>query len=176
MKLLTAILAVAFLTAVSIPALAAGNGIQQVIVLGGSLPIPGVDIVVKRIPGGDIVIQTFTDPAGQIQFKNLLPGDYVIEIDGTSLGKAVDSLAPLPKKKSGGSSFSLGFGGFSSGGGSSHKSSNGGGAGPVGGAPGASSQHSGGGSGAGKYQVQDLAVTAPIGGGQQIKGCGRSVA
>ena len=57
-------------------------------------PIPGVDIIVKKNPGGSIVMHTRTSPTGQVQFKNLLPGDYVIEIDGNTLVKATERLTP----------------------------------------------------------------------------------
>jgi len=93
-------------------------------------PIPGVDIIVKKNPGGHLVIQAQTSPTGQVQFKDLAPGDYVIEIDGPSLVAAIDKLTPpAPAKKSSSSSFSLGIGG-SFGGGSSRSNE---GKGPVGG-------------------------------------------
>ena len=92
-------------------------------------PIPGVDIIVQKNPGG-IVVKTQTGPTGQVQFKDLAPGEYVIEIDGKSLVAAMDKLTPpAPAKKSSRSSFSLGIGGFL-GGGSSRSNE---GRGPVGG-------------------------------------------
>jgi hypothetical protein len=64
-----------------------------------------------------------TDAKGQINFKGLAPGNYMLAIDGPSLVAAMDKLAPpAPQKKSEGSSFSLGVGGMF-GGGSSHSSS-----------------------------------------------------
>ncbi len=66
----------------------------------------------------------------------LLPGKYVLVIDGPGFVAAMDRLHPAaPEKKKSGSSFSLGFGGFSSGGGSSHRHASQEGAGPVGGGP-----------------------------------------
>ncbi len=103
-------------------------------------PIPGVDIIVKKVcydskgreircPGGNIVIQAQTSSTGIVQYKSLLPGDNVIEIDGKSLVAAMDRLVPpAPSKKTGGSSFSFGIGGFL-GGGSSRSNE---GRGPVG--------------------------------------------
>jgi hypothetical protein len=101
-------------------------------------PIPGVDIIITKCYPCHYVLAVHPSPSdqnGKIDLRGLEPGDYVIEIDGKSLDAALDKLAPLPKKKSGGSSFSLGFGGFSSGGGSSHRHASQEGAGPIGGGP-----------------------------------------
>ena len=58
-------------------------------------PIPGVDIIVKKNPGGSIVMHTRTGPTGQVQFKGLAPGDYVIEIDSNTLVKAIERFTPF---------------------------------------------------------------------------------
>ncbi len=122
-------------------------------------PIPGVDIIVQKNPGGTIVIQTHTDSNGSLTLRGLAPGDYVIEIDGRSLVAAMDKLAPAaPEKKESHSSFSLGIGGFL-GGGSSHSSGDHGGAGPVGGGSHGSSHSSDGGMGVG--------LSVPLGGGDK---------
>jgi len=87
-------------------------------------PIPGVDIIIY--PAGGTVMHTQSDANGALTLRGLAPGDYVIEIDGPSLVAAMDKLAPAaPEKKKSGSSFSLGFGGFSSGGGSHHSNEGG---------------------------------------------------
>lgn len=93
-------------------------------------PIPGVDIIVEKNPGGSVVIQTHTDANGSLTLRGLAPGDYVIEFGGKSLVATMDRLVPpAPVKKSSGSSFSLGIGGMF-GGGSSRSNE---GKGPVGG-------------------------------------------
>lgn len=119
-------------------------------------PIPGVDIIVQKNPGGTIVhIQT--DANGTLTLRNLAPGDYVIEIGGKSLVAAMDKLAPAaPEKQESHSSFSLGIGGFL-GGGSSHSSGDHGG-GPVGGGSHGSSHSSGGGG-------MGVGLSVPLGGG-----------
>jgi len=119
-------------------------------------PIPGVDIIVEKNPGGTIVhIQT--DANGTVTFRHLAPGKYVLTIGGKSLVAAMDKLAPAaPEKKESHSSFSLGIGGFL-GGGSSHSSGDRGGGGPVGGGSHGGSHSSSGGMGVG--------LSVPLGGG-----------
>ncbi len=48
-------------------------------------PIPGVDIVVKKNPGGIVVAKTQTDAKGQVVLKDLLPGSYTVDLEGKSL-------------------------------------------------------------------------------------------
>ncbi|HEY5336888.1 MAG TPA: hypothetical protein VIJ85_01690 [Rhizomicrobium sp.] len=133
-------------------------------------PISGTSVGLEGDPGSIVITRGVTDGEGHINFGKLLPGKYVAVIDGTSFVAAMDRLHPAaPEKKKSGSSFSLGFGGFSSGGGSSHKSSSDGGAGPVGGAPGGASHGNSHSSGA-----MGLGVSIPIegGGGGQAQGGG----
>ena len=117
--------------------------------------IPGVVISVKEQTGA--MINTLTgvaDPNGEFTFRGLPPGDYEIDIDGPSLAKAMDRLAPpTPVRHDSGPSVSLGIGGLFGGGGSHHSS---GGAAPVGGSHGGS----GGGSSTGGV---GLGVNVPIG-------------
>jgi len=125
-------------------------------------PIPGIPVGLEGDPDPIAIAHGVTDGEGHISFGKLLPGKYVLIIDGPGFVAAMDRLHPAaPEKKKSGSSFSLGFGGFSSGGGSSHKSSSGGGAGPVGGAPGGSSHSSSTSSGGGV----GMGVSVPVGGG-----------
>jgi hypothetical protein len=57
-------------------------------------PIPGVDIIVKKDPGGLIVQKGSTSPTGQVTFSNLLPGNYLIELNGNALGMALKKIDP----------------------------------------------------------------------------------
>ena len=45
-------------------------------------PIPGIDIVVKKNPGGIKVGMTKTDDTGTYKIEGLEPGDYVVEFSG----------------------------------------------------------------------------------------------
>jgi len=109
-------------------------------------PIDGTDVGLDHNPGGGRVATGVTDSEGNIRFGKLAPGEYVLVVDGPSLIKAMDRLAPA--RHSGGSSFSFGVGGLFGGGGSRHSSEKGG---PTGGSHGTS----GGGVG--------LGVNVPIG-------------
>ena len=62
--------------------------------MASNKPIPGIDVIVKKNPGGNAITAT-TDADGQIVLKGLEPGDYVIEIDGKSLVKAMDGAGPI---------------------------------------------------------------------------------
>jgi hypothetical protein len=121
-------------------------------------PIPGIDVIVKKNPGGNAITAT-TDAGGQIILKDLAPGDYEINIDGPSFVAAMDKIAPPAPEKSSG--LSVGIGGMF--GGSSHSSSAHQGAGPAGPSHGSSSS-SGGGVGVG--------VSVPLGGGDSGSGVG----
>lgn len=48
-------------------------------------PIPGVDVIVRKNPGGIMVGQTTTDAKGEFTLKELPPGSFRVEIDGKSL-------------------------------------------------------------------------------------------
>jgi hypothetical protein len=113
-------------------------------------PVPGVDVVVHSHPchGCGSLMKGQTDGNGQIVLRGLAPGDYEIEIGGTSLRDAIDMIIPVDPKH--GSSF-LSIGGVL-GGGSSHSSS-----GHEGEGHGHDSHSSGGGVGVG--------VSVPVGGG-----------
>jgi hypothetical protein len=121
-------------------------------------PIPGVDVIVKKDPGGATIMTVQTDGNGAVVLKGLAPGDYVIEIDGPSLVKAMDRLAPATPEKKSGSSFSIGVGGSLFGGGSHRDTKGGQGAGPVQGGHGGS--HSGG---------IGLTADIPVGDGQTVE-------
>jgi hypothetical protein len=56
-------------------------------------PIPGVDIIVKKNPGGLVQMGT-TDAKGQVIFKDLAPGSYTLELNGKTLNLAVGKLDP----------------------------------------------------------------------------------
>jgi len=144
---LRAALACAVLAIMGTAALAANN------------PIPGVDIVVKKHPGGNSLTAT-TDANGQVVLKGLEPGDYEVDIDGTSFVAAMDGLAPPPEKKESHSSFSVGIGGMFGG---SRRSSSGQGAGP---AQGGGTSHGGSSGGVG------LGVSIPVPGSGDQRGEG----
>ena len=63
-------------------------------------PIPGIDIVVRKNPGGVIVARTQTNAKGTFVLKELAPGEYTVELDGKSLVAAVGRLNPSAKPKS----------------------------------------------------------------------------
>lgn len=95
-------------------------------------PIDGTDVGLDHDPNppGGRVANGVTDDRGNVTFSNLAPGDYVLVIDGPTLAKAMDRLAPrVPAKHDSGPSVGLGVGGLFGGG--SHRSNDGGG--PVGG-------------------------------------------
>ena len=45
-------------------------------------PIPGVDIIVRKNPGGIKAGSATTDDKGMYEIKNLEPGDYEVEFPG----------------------------------------------------------------------------------------------
>jgi len=47
-------------------------------------PIPGVDVIVRKKPSG-VPLHVRTDGAGSFSLDDLAPGEYAIEIDGSSL-------------------------------------------------------------------------------------------
>lgn len=97
-------------------------------------PIDGVDVKLGKNPGGLRVASGVTDGRGNVAFRNLAPGDYEIFIDGPTLARAMDALAPSkPERHGGDSSLNIGIGGMFGG---SHHSHNDGG--PVGGSHGSS--------------------------------------
>jgi len=59
-------------------------------------PIPGVDIIVKKHPGG-IVVQTKTDARGNFTIGTLAPGEYEIDVLSWSWGTTSGKLDPNPK-------------------------------------------------------------------------------
>jgi len=123
----------------------------------GKQYILGVNLTFLSVkPTGETVVSRgVTDVNGRVDFTGLAPGNYVIQIDGSSLVAAMDKLVlPAPKNENH-SSFSLGIGGFM-GGGSGHRSSGREGAGPAGHESGGSHSSSGGGVG--------LGISVPIGG------------
>lgn len=82
------------------------------------VPIQGTSVGLDHEPDG-IIAHGTTDSDGNVSFRDLKPGHYVLVIDDKGLA------APIPEKKSGGSSFSIGVGGMFGGGGS-HDSGKGG--------------------------------------------------
>jgi hypothetical protein len=131
-------------------------------VMAQTNPIPGIDIVVRKQPGGS-AIHLRSDDQGRIVLpKGLEPGNYEIDIEGKNLIAAMDKLAPpaAPEKKSSGGGLSIGLGGFL-GGGSSRSSSSG--HTGMGGHPEQSRRGSSGGGGLG------LGVSIPLGGGSSDK-------
>jgi hypothetical protein len=92
-------------------------------------PIPGIDVIVKKNPGGNAITAT-TDENGQITLRNLAPGDYEIDIDGPTLKATVDKISGRPLIGNGAQVLSIGIGGGFFGG-SSHSSSSHQGAGPA---------------------------------------------
>lgn len=56
-------------------------------------PIPGVDIIVKKHPGG-IVARTRTDARGNFKLGDLAPGQYSIELQSFSWGASNAKLDP----------------------------------------------------------------------------------
>jgi len=130
------------------------------LVTGPCLPpylcVTDVDVVVVGYGTQEVVARGRTDANGVviITTRKGKPGLYEIEIDGPSFVTAMDKLLPTaPEKKTGGSSLSLGVGGFLGGGSSPASSGNKGG--PAQSAHGSS--HSGGGVG--------LGANIPIGNG-----------
>jgi hypothetical protein len=98
-------------------------------------PIIATPVILEHDPAGIVATGT-TDGDGNVTFRGLAPGKYVLIIDGPGFVAAMDRLAPPSEKKSGGLSVGIGGGFF---GGSSHSSSSHQGAGPAQGA-----SHSGG--------------------------------
>lgn len=56
-------------------------------------PIPGVDIMIKRNPGG-IAVQAKTDSAGHFTLSGLTPGKYTLQLASKSLDMAIRKLDP----------------------------------------------------------------------------------
>lgn len=99
--------------------------------IGEGEPISGTSVGLEHDPPRLSVGSGVTDGNGRVTFGKLAPGKYVLVIDGLTLVKAMDRLAPSkPARHDSGPTVSLGVGGFFGGGGSHHSS---GGAGPVGG-------------------------------------------
>lgn len=97
--------------------------------------LTGVTVVIRKFPRGPIVMRATTGGGGRVALKGLEAGRYELSLDGPSLIAAMDKLAPSTSKpKGGGSSLSLGGGGFL-GRGSRHSSSSHEGAGPAAGRP-----------------------------------------
>jgi hypothetical protein len=60
-------------------------------------PIPGVDIIVRKNPGGSITVHT--DGSGRVPLQGLVAGNYTVTIRGQGLVAAMDKLAArVPKK------------------------------------------------------------------------------
>ena len=59
-------------------------------------PIPGVDIIVKKNPGG-IMVRTQSDASGRFQLGTLSEGRYSVDFDSASLGKAISKIDPESK-------------------------------------------------------------------------------
>lgn len=58
-------------------------------------PIPGIDIIVRKEPGGSAMrVQTGRD--GGFTFAKLTPGTYTLTLDGKSLAMALEKLDPKP--------------------------------------------------------------------------------
>ncbi|MEI9993069.1 MAG: carboxypeptidase-like regulatory domain-containing protein [Rhizomicrobium sp.] len=125
--LIRAALACAVLAFASQPVMAAEGGTSLCppphVCLGGV----GVMVTTKK---GQVVARARTDDDGQVSFKGLPAGDYLIVIDGLSLVSATERAAPTPPKKESGG-VSVGIGGLFGGGGRSghegHDSHGGGG-------------------------------------------------
>ena len=67
-------------------------------------PIPGVDIIVKKNPGGQAVMRTKTDAKGEFTIKDLPPGAYTIEVGDRNLGTAksiAENASPVPRDRAG---------------------------------------------------------------------------
>jgi hypothetical protein len=88
-------------------------------------PIIATPVILEHDPAG-IVARGTTDADGNVTFRDLAPGKYVLTIDGPGLVAAMDRLALPAPAKSGG--MGIGGGLF---GGSRHSSSGGQGAGPA---------------------------------------------
>ena len=62
--------------------------LAQIAVVGTAVaidPIPGVDIIVKKNPGG-IMVRTQSDTSGRFQLGTLSEGRYSVDFDYASLG------------------------------------------------------------------------------------------
>jgi hypothetical protein len=64
-----------------------------------SKPIPGVDVIVRKNPGGHLIVHT--DRSGRASLGRLDPGDYTLTIGGETLVAAMDRIAALAKKNGG---------------------------------------------------------------------------
>jgi hypothetical protein len=82
--------------------------------------IPSVPVGLEGDPGSIVVAKGTTDANGNVAFRDLKPGNYVIVIRGKSLVATVEKLhPPSPEKESGGASLSIGGGLFGEGSGHS---------------------------------------------------------
>ena len=77
-------------------ALAAGLVVTTTSALAIDNPIPGVDIIVKKHPGGTVV-QTRTDERGNFTIGALTPGEYSIDVLSWSWGATNGKVDPSPK-------------------------------------------------------------------------------
>jgi hypothetical protein len=59
-------------------------------------PIPGVDVIVKKKPGGTVV-RTKSDGSGSFSLDTLAPGNYELEFEGNSLSTAISKIDPQSK-------------------------------------------------------------------------------
>ena len=57
-------------------------------VLAANDPIPGVDIIVRKNPGNNLVVQTHTDATGKFT-ASLAPGRYTLELTGPGLSRGM---------------------------------------------------------------------------------------
>jgi len=62
-------------------------------------PIPGVDIIVKKNPGGRVIHAT-TDKSGQFIFDNLPAGQYVLSVTPPQLKAAISTTRSNIKRPS----------------------------------------------------------------------------
>lgn len=56
----------------------AGGGLAMSAALAAEDPIPGVDVIVEKVPPGNSVGSVITDRNGVIAFRHLAPGNYVV--------------------------------------------------------------------------------------------------
>lgn len=80
-------IALAALALLSVPV---GSAIAQ----SAANPIPGIDIIVQKNPGGIVVARTRTDRDGHFSLGRLDPGSYVVSLDSRSLRRAVQGIDP----------------------------------------------------------------------------------
>jgi hypothetical protein len=61
-------------------------------------PIPGVDVIVRKHPGGRLLVHT--DGSGRARLESLAPGNYTLSLGSQSLAAAMDRLTP-PARRNG---------------------------------------------------------------------------